>query len=95
MSNTECLTRYIFENTLYFMKQRARIQFIVYIEQDEDGVYVGSVPALPSCHAQGDTQEEMLNNLSEVIDLCLRNNKPTDFQKNRFVGIQNLELMHA
>lgn len=48
-------------------------QFIVYIEQDEDGVYVGSVPSIPCCHAQGDTQEEMLKNLTEVGKLCLRN----------------------
>ena len=31
-------------------------QFTVYIEQDEDGIFIGSIPTIPSCYAQGDTQ---------------------------------------
>jgi len=67
-------------------------QFVVYIEKDEDGIFIGSVPSIPSCYAQGNTQEEMLKNLIEVIKLCLRNSKNTTFEKNKFVGIQNLEV---
>ncbi len=70
-------------------------QFTVYIEQDEDGIFIGSIPAVPSCYAEGKTQEEMLRNLSEVLKLCLRNVDKKFIQKNRFVGIQNLELSHA
>lgn len=78
------------------MKKHAKkLQFTVYIEQDEDGVFIGSVPSLAGCHAQGDTQEEMLKNLSEVIELCLRNDSTEEIQTYRFVGIQNLELSHA
>lgn len=68
--------------------------FTVYIEQDEDGVYLGSVPAIPSCYAQGDTQEELMKNLKEVIKLCIRNQRTT-INKTRFVGIQNVEFNHA
>jgi len=71
------------------------IQYTVYIEQDEDGMFIGSVPSISSCYAEGDTQEEMLKNLAEVIKLCLRNMNKNAIQKNRFVGIQNLELSHA
>lgn len=70
-------------------------QFIVYIEQDEDGVFIGSVPAVPGCHAQGDTQEEMLRNLQEVLKLCLRNIEIEDIGDTKFIGIQNLELSNA
>ena len=70
-------------------------QFAVYIEQDEDDMYIGSVPSIPCCHAEGRTQEEMLKNLSEVIKLCLRNIDTKNFQTNRFVGIQNVELSNA
>lgn len=70
-------------------------QFTVYIEQDEDGMFVGSIPAVPSCYAEGKTQAGMLRNLSEVLRLCLRNVDKAEIQKNRFVGIQNLELSHA
>ncbi len=68
-------------------------QFTVYIEQDEDGVFVGSIPNLPNCHAQGSTQEEMLKNLSEVAQLCLRNTQ--ELNSTQFIGIQNIELTHA
>ena len=70
-------------------------QYTVYIEQDEDGIFVGSIPSVSACHAEGKTQEEMLENLSEVLKLCLRNADKKAGQSNRFVGIQNLELSHA
>lgn len=46
-------------------------QFQAIIEQDETGGYVGEVPALPACYTQGDTIEELLENLREVIAMCL------------------------
>ncbi len=70
-------------------------QFIVYIEQDENGIFIGSVPAVLGCHAQGKTQEEMLGNLREVLGLCLRNMDTEDLGNTKFIGIQNLELSHA
>jgi predicted RNase H-like HicB family nuclease len=69
--------------------------FTVYIEQDEDGVFVGSVPSLPSCYAQGETQEKMLKNLQQVLKLCLRNTNVKEVEKTRFIGIQNLQISHA
>lgn len=77
------------------MKRIKNLQFTVYIEQDEDGVYIGSVPALAGCYAQGDTQAEMLENLSEVMELCLRNADSAEVEQHRFVGIQNLVFSHA
>jgi len=59
--------------------------FTVYIEQDEDGMFIGSIPSIPSCYAQGKTQEEMLKNLRQVVKLCLRNSNPK--QTSHFVGI--------
>lgn len=69
--------------------------FAVYIEQDEDGVFIGSIPLIPSCYAQGDTEEEMLKNLQEVLKLCLRNIDQASLEKTRFVGIHNLEVVNA
>ncbi len=69
--------------------------FVVYIEQDENGVFIGSVPSVVGCHAQGDTQEEMLKNLQEVLALCLRNMAKEEIAPTKFVGIQNIELAHA
>jgi len=71
------------------------LHFTVYIERDEDGIFIGSVPSIPSCYAQGETQEEMLKNLQEVLRLCLRNTKKNRLEKTKFVGIQNLEIAYA
>lgn len=69
--------------------------FVVYVEQDEDGMYIGSIPSLPGCHAQGVSQAEMLANLTEVVKLCLRNLSEEELGTTHFVGIENLDLTHA
>lgn len=42
------------------------------IERDEDGLYGGEVPQLPACYAQGETIDELMVNIREVIELCLK-----------------------
>lgn len=46
-----------------------RLQVI--IEIDKDGKYVASCPALQGCYTQGDTFEEALENVQDVIEMCL------------------------
>ncbi|MBP7819593.1 type II toxin-antitoxin system HicB family antitoxin [Candidatus Gracilibacteria bacterium] len=70
-------------------------EFTVYIEQDEDGMFIGSIPSLPSCHAEGVTQEEMMENLAAVLKLCLRNLGKDEITQTKFVGIKNLSLTSA
>ena len=41
------------------------------IEQDEDGLYVASVPELPGCYTQGKTLEIVRKRIREVIELVL------------------------
>ncbi len=64
--------------------------YTVYIEQDEDGVYVGSVPAVPGCYTQGATLDELMLNLKEALILCVRNLDSSE--QSRFVGVQNIEI---
>ena len=45
------------------------MRYTVVLEQEEDGGYVVSVPALPGCVSQGDTRAEALNNIREAIAL--------------------------
>ena len=45
-------------------------QYKVIIERDEDG-FVASVPALPGCHTQGDTWEELMENVKDAILVML------------------------
>jgi len=39
----------------------------VLVEQDEEGFFVSSCPALKGCWSQGKTEEEALDNIQEAI----------------------------
>ena len=45
--------------------------FDVVVEQDEAGYYVASVPALPGCHTQAKSLDELMERVREAIALCL------------------------
>jgi len=46
-------------------------RFPIIIEQDEDGLYVATVPALRGCHTQAKTLGELDERIREAIALCL------------------------
>ena len=48
------------------------MKYRVLIEQDEDGVYVAEVPALPGCISQGRTREEAVEGIKEAITAYLK-----------------------
>lgn len=43
----------------------------VIVRKAEEGGYWVEVPAIPGCATQGDTFEELLENLYEAVDACL------------------------
>lgn len=43
------------------------MKFRVFVEQDEDGVFVAEVPSLPGCLSQGRTRQEAVENAKEAI----------------------------
>lgn len=51
--------------------RRQRMKYRVLIEQDEDGIFVAEVPALPGCISQGQTRAEATENIKEAIALYL------------------------
>ena len=53
------------------------LQFKVLIEQDENGLYVASVPELPGCYTQGKTLEEARKRIKEAIKLVLESDHLT------------------
>ena len=65
-------------------------EFYIVIEKDEDGVYVGGVPQLRAGYAQGETLDELVENIKEVIKLCLEEGEPSTIAE--FVGIQRVEV---
>jgi antitoxin HicB len=51
------------------------MSYRVLMEQDEDGVYVAEVPALPGCISQGRTPTEAVENIREAIAAYLESLK--------------------
>jgi predicted RNase H-like HicB family nuclease len=43
------------------------MKYRVIIEQDEDGVFVAQVPALPGCVSEGSTRDMALTNIGDAI----------------------------
>ena len=43
------------------------VKYRVYLEQDEDGMFVATCPALPGCVSQGRTRQEARDNICEAI----------------------------
>ena len=46
-------------------------QFDVVVERDSEGFFVASVPALPGCHTQARSLDELMIRVREAIELCL------------------------
>lgn len=59
------------------------------IERDADtGLYVGYIPGLPGAHSQGETLDELHDNLREVVEMLLEDDVPSAL--SQFVGTQQI-----
>jgi predicted RNase H-like HicB family nuclease len=56
----------------------------------ETGYFVGYVPGFPGAHSQGDTLDELNQNLKEVIGMILEDGQPV--LEVEFVGTQLIAL---
>ncbi len=68
-------------------------EFTVVIEQDDNGIYVASVPELEGCHTQAKDIDELKERIKEAIQLYLE--VKSDLIKEvplEFVGIQKVEV---
>lgn len=65
-------------------------EFYVIIERDEDGYYVGEVPNLKGYYSQGETIDELMIDMREVIELCLEDEERES--SSEFVGIKKVVL---
>jgi len=61
----------------------------IVVHEAEEGGYWAEVPAIPGCATQGETFEELLENLYEAIEGCLSVDieKPKRGQKKRVLEI--------
>lgn len=65
--------------------------FTVVVERDEDGLFVASVPALPGCHTQAGSLDELMERIREAIALGIEeaSSAPPELE---FVGIQRVTV---
>jgi len=47
------------------------LKFKVELIQEPDGGYIAHVPALPGCHTQGDSFDEVIENVKDAIQLYM------------------------
>jgi predicted RNase H-like HicB family nuclease len=66
-------------------------QFDVIIEQDAEGYFVASVPALPGCHTQAKSLDVLMERIREAIELCLEVEGPPPETLN-FIGVQRVTV---
>lgn len=66
-------------------------QFDVVVEKDTDGFFVASVPALPGCHTQAKSLDELMSRIKEAIELCLEVRGAPEASMD-FVGVQRVTV---
>lgn len=54
------------------------------------GLYVGFVPGFAGAHSQGESLDELQNNLREVIEMLLEDGEPV--LEAEFVGTQSITV---
>ena len=68
-----------------------KLHLPIIIELDKDGYYIVSCPLFKGCHTYGETIDEALENIKEVIQMCL---EETDVEEiNKFIGFRELEIV--
>ena len=66
-------------------------EYVIIIEEDEDGMLLASCPGIRGCHTQAKTMPELLKRIHEAIKLCLKTDgkipKPL-----KFIGLQEVRV---
>ena len=66
-------------------------QFDVVVERDAEGYFVASVPALPGCHTQARSLDDLMARIQEAIALCLEVQGQLAEELD-FIGIQRVTV---
>lgn len=83
------------------MSRKKEQQYTFVIEQDEDGYFVASVPALPGCHTQAKTIGELKKRVREAIHLCIQvSEEDAEYRKSirdfaytpTFIGLETITI---
>jgi len=67
-------------------------EFSVIIQQDTEGYYVASVPALRGCHSQAKSLDELMVRIREAVELCLEV-QGESVERLDFIGVQRITVV--
>ncbi len=67
-------------------------QFTVVVERGQSGILVGHVPGLHGAHSQGANLDELMENMKEVIELCVEESGDEAEPEFEFVGVHRLAV---
>ena len=70
------------------MNQSKKLHLPILIEQDE--AFIVYCPTFKGCHSYGKIVEEGMENIKEVIEMCLQEDQQESL--NRFVGFREMEV---
>ena len=56
----------------------------------DTGMYVGYVPGFPGAHSQGESIDELRNNMQEVVEMLLKDGEPQ--LEAEFVGTETVKV---
>ena len=66
------------------------ISFPVIVEIDEDNIFIVSCPIFKGCHSYGKSIDEAMNNLKEVIEICVEESNYSPIENNKYIGVREL-----
>ena len=62
----------------------------IIVKTDEDGILIVLCPLFKGCHSYGKTIDEALENLKEVVEICIAE-QPFE-EENKFIGVRKMEF---
>lgn len=68
------------------------MEYTVVVRKAPDGFYIASCPLVPEAHAQGETYEQCLTNIKEVLELCLEYRKEHGEEIPEEVGTRQVTI---
>ncbi len=69
-----------------------KYKYTVVIEKDERGMYMAYCPALQGCYTQGETYEEVMENIKEAIELNIEARKEMGEEVPIEMAIEEVEI---
>jgi predicted RNase H-like HicB family nuclease len=68
------------------------MQYTIIIRKAPDGLFIAGCPLIPEAHAQGESYEECLANVKEVLEMCIEYRKERNEEIPDEVGMDRITL---